>query len=141
MSGLPGPTAVRVLRRGSVYFALVFAAGFVLGILRTLWLAPALGERLAELAELPLMLAISAVCAQRLFAQREPVPTTAAALAAGLWALGLMLALEFGVVLGLRGLSFAQWLDGRDPVAGAAYAMALLVFALLPAWLVRQARR
>ena len=46
-----------VLRAGVVYFAVVFATGFALGTVRTLWLAPALGERRAELLETPFMLA------------------------------------------------------------------------------------
>ena len=49
----------RVLKAATAYFALVFAAGFVLGTLRTLWLAPALGPMLAVAAELPVMLGVS----------------------------------------------------------------------------------
>ena len=43
---------------GFAYFALVFGAGFVLGVLRISFLVPRFGERLAELAEMPLMLLV-----------------------------------------------------------------------------------
>ena len=46
----------RTIRGGLAYFALVFGAGFVIGVLRVAFLVPRFGERLAELAEMPLML-------------------------------------------------------------------------------------
>lgn len=35
------------------YFGCVFGVGFLLGIVRVLWLVPLLGERMAELLEIP----------------------------------------------------------------------------------------
>lgn len=55
--GAPGLLAAA--RAGAAYFAPVFAAGFALGALRVLVLAPALGETAAVLVELPVMLALS----------------------------------------------------------------------------------
>jgi len=37
------------LLRGVLYFVLVFGAEFILGPLRVLWVAPRVGERVAEL--------------------------------------------------------------------------------------------
>jgi len=47
-----------------MYFALVFGAGFMLGPMRILCIAPRLGERTAELLEAPVMLAISILTAR-----------------------------------------------------------------------------
>ncbi len=47
------------MKAGFVYFAIVYAAGFALGTLRVLAVAPALGDFAATLVELPIMLAVS----------------------------------------------------------------------------------
>ena len=41
------------IRSGAVYFAIVFLVGFALGALRTLVMAPRLGDTLAVLLERP----------------------------------------------------------------------------------------
>lgn len=58
----------RGLRAGIAYFGIVFAAGFVLGTLRVLVLAPALGATGAVAAELPVMLILAWVACRRLVA-------------------------------------------------------------------------
>ena len=62
MTSPPGSlrTASSLLAAAS-YFLLVFLAGFGLGVVRTLWVVPALGERWAELIEIPLMLGVIVV--------------------------------------------------------------------------------
>ena len=42
-----------ILKAEVLYFALVFGAGFVLGTIRTLWVVPRFGTRMAELMETP----------------------------------------------------------------------------------------
>lgn len=129
---------MRILQAGAIYFALVFATGFVLGPLRILLLAPRLGTRMAELLELPVMLA-ACFCAARWVVRRYALPAAAALrLKVGFLALLLLLTAEFSLVLSLRGMTFQDYLASRDPVSGSAYYASLLVFALLPWWLGRQ---
>lgn len=129
-----------MLAPAAAYFGLVFAAGFALGVARTLWLVDWVGERSAELAELPLMVFLSWLAA-RYVVRRWPPASTRRALCVGGVALGLLLLCELTVVLGLRGLSLSQYLATRDPVAGTAYLVSLLWFGLWPAWLTRKSAR
>jgi hypothetical protein len=123
---------VPVIKSGFTYFALVFAAGFLLGALRVTFIVPRLGVRSAELLETPFMILISFLAA-RWVVHRHAVPCTATKrLSMGALALGLMLIAEFGFVLWLRGISLSQYFATRDPVSGTAYYIALGVFALMP---------
>lgn len=54
----------RILQAGVVYFLLAFAAGFARGVLREVWAVPRLGVRLAEFAEMPLMLVVVVLAAR-----------------------------------------------------------------------------
>jgi hypothetical protein len=128
---------MRILKAGFLFFALVFSAGFALGTIRTLWVAPRLGARLAELIETPLMLGISAIAA-RFIALRLSMPRRVhERLAFGILALALMLAVEFSFVLRLRGLSFQDYVRNLDPVAGTAYYISLLFLAVMPILIAR----
>ena len=123
---------MKILKSGALYFALVFGAGFVLGPVRILWLVPRVGERIAELIEMPIMLAV-VILAARWIVRRPSAPgTQVARLGAGLVALALMLAAEFGVVLGLRGLTIAEYFATRDAVSGAVYYAMLGILVVLP---------
>ncbi len=120
--------------RATAYFAIVFTVGFGLGMLRVLWLVPMLGERSAELLEMPLML-VAIFYSARFVTRRFPASRQVDLVISGMLALVFLLAIEFSVVLWLRGLSIGQYLADRDPVAGAAYIVMLMVFATMP-WAV-----
>lgn len=129
---------MRNVRAGTLYFAIVFGAGFALGTIRVLWLVPRLGERMAELAEMPLMLAVT-VLAARWVARRFSMPyAIPARLAMGLVGLALLLAFEFTLVLGLRGLTVAEYFAMRDPVSGTVYSAMLAAFAVMPLLVARK---
>ena len=120
--------------RGVVYFALVFGVGFLLGVVRVLALVPRLGERWAELAEMPLML-LAIIVSARFVVRRFPATHRASYLASGGIALLLLLVVELAVVLAMRGMSVSQYIAERDPLAGSLYVVMLVVFAVMP-WLL-----
>ena len=126
---------MQALKSGIIYFLLVFGAGFVLGTVRVLLIVPLVGHRTAELLEMPLML-LATVLAARWVTRRFPEPRTSAArLSIGGIALGLMLAGELAVGIGLRGMTPAEVFLNRDPVSGTAYYVSLILFAAMP-WIV-----
>lgn len=49
----------RAIRAGLLYCAVVFGAGLLLGLIRTLWVAPLAGELAAVMLEAPVLLAIA----------------------------------------------------------------------------------
>jgi hypothetical protein len=123
---------MQVLKAGGLYFVVVFGVGFVLGAIRTVWLVSRVGARVAELMEMPIMLAVT-IAAARWTVLRLAVPMIwSARLEMGCIALVLMLIAEFGFVLWIRGLSIKEYFSSRDPVKGAAYYLLLIVFAIMP---------
>ncbi|MDH3413200.1 MAG: hypothetical protein OEM98_12000, partial [Gammaproteobacteria bacterium] len=84
-------TLSHILKAGTLYFLLVFAAGFLLGPIRELWAVPRFGPRTAELMEMPIMLLaiIFSACwiMRRLAVPRRPLIR----LSVGATALGLLL--------------------------------------------------
>jgi len=120
--------------RGVVYFSLVFGVGFLLGIVRVLALVPRLGERWAELVEMPLMF-VAIVLSARFVVRRFPATQRASYLVSGGIALLLLVVVELSVVLAIRGMSISQYFAERDPVAGSVYVVMLVIFAVMP-WLL-----
>lgn len=128
---------MHTLKAVGLYFALVFGSGFVLGTIRVLLIVPIVGARTAELLEAPLMLVVIILAARWVIRHLDVPPTAASRLGMGGMALTLVLALDFTVVLRIRGLSFSQYIEAFDPVAGTAYFVMLGVFAVMP-FLVRR---
>lgn len=121
-----------------IYYALVFGAGFALALVRLPFLVPRFGARVAELIEMPVMLVVIYFAARWLVRRYLAGASTAARLATGLMALSLLLLTEFSVVLWLQGMSLRESMMNRDPVSGAAYALSLLLFALMPLLVARR---
>ncbi len=128
---------MQVVKAATVYFALVFGAGFVLGTVRVLWIVPRVGTRTAELMEAPIMLAVTIVAAR--WVVRRILPAAAAArFGTGIIALGFLLVAEFGVALRLRGLTIREYLAEFDPISGSVYFILLEIFAVMPLLVARK---
>jgi hypothetical protein len=120
------------IRAGALYFAIVFPVGFALGALRTLIIAPRLGETLAVLLEAPVILTVSgfvaAWCVRRLKVPAAP----RSRLAMGGVAFALLMVAELGVSLIVFDRSISQYLAGYRSAAGALGLGAQLAFAWAP---------
>ena len=123
---------MRVLYASLAYFAIVFGIGFILGMIRVPFVVPAIGERYAELAETPFMLVAIYFSARWTVRRFELRSRLSPAFVCGIVAAGLLVIVEFSVVLWIRGISFSEFLNSRDPIAATAYYFAVAIFALMP---------
>jgi hypothetical protein len=130
---------MQILKAGALYFALVFGAGFVFGTIRVLWVVPHFGTRTAELLEAPFMLVVTIAAARWIIRRLAVPPGTFDRLAVGLVALCLLLALEFTLVLQLRGVSIGEHFERLDPVSGTVYYTLLGLFGAMPLLVARRA--
>ena len=119
-------TSMKLFTSSAVYFAIVFGAGFVFGTVRVMWLVPTVGVRVAELTELPLMLAVVFFAARWV---NRRLALAGVAVGAALFAIAFRLSLGWlyrfvyhadNVVDGIT--SLPRWLRFVVPVAGAALA-------------------
>jgi len=128
---------MRSLKPAALYFALVLGTGFLLGMVRVPLLVPRLGERYAELLEMPFMF-VAIVLAARFVVRRFALPASLSLrLQVGFLALALSVLAELLLAAALQGRSVAQYIASRDPVSGSVYLGMLLLFALMPFILAR----
>ena len=125
------------IKAGIAYFAIVLGAGFVMGSFRVPFLVPRLGERMAELIEMPLMFVVILLGARFIVRKYALPPRAPVRLATGLLALGLSLAAEVMLAAVLQDRSVVEYIASRDPVSGGVYLAMLVLFALMPAILAR----
>jgi hypothetical protein len=119
------------------YFALVMGTGVVLGSIRVPFLVPRLGERYAELLEMPIMF-LAIVMAARHVVRRFDVPNSLPVrLQVGFSALAMSVLAELILAVVLQDRSVAQYIASRDPISGSVYLVMLLLFALMPSILGR----
>lgn len=93
---------IRIIRAAVQYWAVVFAFAFVVGVGRTLWLAPWVGAAWAVVLELPLVLGASWLAARTL-TRRHGITSRRQALAMGALAFALLLLAEALLARALAG--------------------------------------
>lgn len=125
-------TMTKTIQSGLAYFAIVMGAGFGLGVIRVPFLVPRIGERWAELAEMPLMAAVIYWAAGFILHRFPEVASPSRALLAGLLAFALTVAAEFVLATVLQNRALAEFLASRDKVSGSVYVALLLVVAVMP---------
>ena len=121
-----------MVRASFLYFALVMGAGFLLGSVRVLFVVPHLGERWAELAEMPIMAIVIFVAAGYILRRYPEVQTRGRALVVGFTALALSVSAELALAVVLQSQSLAEYLASRDKISGSVYLVMLVAFALMP---------
>ena len=123
---------IRGLQAGSLYFLIVFGAGFALGTIRVLILVPYVGPLVATLIEVPVMLSIAYYACRMVF-KRWPVSAKSKQrLAMVLIFLALLIIFEWqlGMLL-FRQSAEQQWLMLTTP-AGMIGLTAQMIAALFP---------
>lgn len=124
----------RVLMAALVYWGGVFAAAFVIGAGRTLWLAPRIGALAAVAMEVPVVLAISLFAARAAVQHWRLGPRSAGAMGAA--AFVLLMASEWALAQAF-GQSSAEWLAAMQTAPGALGLAGQVGFAVMP-WAVRR---
>lgn len=132
MSASAARGAAAALKAGVAYFALVFAAGFVLGTIRTLLLAPHIGPFAAVVVELPLMLAIAWFICRWLVERFAVGDARAERLVMGVIAFVLLLAAELVLSLSLFGGTVVGFVASLGTPEGAAGLAGQVAFAAMP---------
>lgn len=85
------------IKAGTGYFAIVFAAGFLLGTLRVFALAPNIGEASAVLVEIPVILSIAWFASRWLITRSRHLDGIMQRLVMGAFAFCLLMFGEVGV--------------------------------------------
>jgi hypothetical protein len=119
------------------YFLIVFVAGFVLGTLRTLIIAPHTGELAAVAIELPVILAVSWWACGVVVHRLKPAREILSRLVMGIIALALLLLAEGALSITLGSLTLSQHLALYTTTPVLLGLIGQLAFALFPLLRVR----
>lgn len=121
----------RAVPTGLAYAGIIFAFGFVLGTLRVLVVAPALGETAAVVLELPVML-FASWHVFGMLSRRRPVLRQGDRLVVAGVALASLLCLEWLLAITLFGREPQAMMQAYATVPGAIGLAGQVAFALIP---------
>lgn len=128
----------RAFGAAAAYFAIVFSLAFLLGVVRTLFIAPMFGEVVAVLIEAPIILFISWRAAGWSIRRFSVPARTSDRLMMGLVAFLLLLTVETAMSLLLFGRPLAQQFAAYATAAGAIGLLAQGAFGLMPLLVARR---
>lgn len=122
----------RAATAGILYFALVFGLGFLLGIIRVIWLEPMAGTILAVVIELPFMLAASWFICLFLIRRFHIERQINERLIMGLVAFGLLMLGELLLSMSLQNMSAIGFLQKFELPENRLGLAGQITFALFP---------
>lgn len=122
----------KVIQAGLAYGAIVLGAGFLLGLVRVPLLVPRIGERWAELVEMPIMAVVIDLAAGHMLRRFPDICSPIRSLITGSLGLALVIAAELTLAVVLQQRSIAQVISSRDQVSGSVYLVMLLILAAMP---------
>jgi hypothetical protein len=127
---LPLPRHGAALATAFIYFAAIFTLAFVLGVARTLVVAPRLGATAGVLLEIPVLWIASWLLARRLVWKRSFAFFDLAAI--GAVAFALTMATEAALSELIRGQALSEWASDLATPLGLVGLGGQLGFAILP---------
>ena len=101
-------------------------------MIRVPFVVPRIGERWAELAEMPFMAFVIYFTAGFILRRFPGIHSPSRSLATGFLALALVVAAEVILAVLLQSQTLGEFLSSRDKVSGSVYILLLLVFAAMP---------
>lgn len=128
----------RALAAAAAYFAIVFALAFLLGVARTQFVAPRVGELVAVLIEAPIVLLISWRAAGWSIRRFSVMARASDRATMGLAAFLLLMTVETAMSLVLFDRPLAQQFAAWATAAGAIGLLAQAAYGLIPLLAVRR---
>ena len=129
---------MKIVAAAFLYSITVFAAGFVLGAIRVLWLEPKIGPLAAVLCESPLLLIAMALASRWvpdvMHLHHDPVSLGLM----GIGALAVQQVTDLTVGFYVRGITLAEQLAHFATAPGLVYAGLLVAFVAMPILLNRR---